>query len=87
MAKQNHHPGRRLCIEWHLQFHHTVASPFQVKDVAESHHIAAGTAARCRLSGCHLLLSVSVLDAGIDRLSGRFTASRHNVGRKCGRRQ
>lgn len=87
VAEQDHHLGRRLCVERHLQLYHTAARALQVKNLVEPNHSVAGTSAGRRLPGRHLVLPARVLDAGVDRLSGRSAARRHHVGGERGGRQ
>lgn len=87
LAEQDDHSGRRLRIERHLQFHHSIACALQIKNIAEPDHFAAGAAAGCGVLGRHLVFSARVLDARLDRLPGRFAARRHHAGRKCGGRE
>jgi len=57
VAEQDDHSGSGLCLQWHIQFHHSTESSLPIEDLIESYYTAPGEATGCGLSGCSLLLS------------------------------
>lgn len=68
VAEQDHHPGRRLRLQRHLQLHHPAAGALPLQDLAASDHSAARAQTRHCLPRRHLLLSAGLLDARLHRL-------------------